>query len=114
MPTPTHEYRATVTIPLHGSDRQMSLAKAEAGPILDRALADIAELASVKALGVEPVLKDTTVRLGTKKTAPIQPVSQSAPDASAIADRTPPHLLSPDGADARETAHPTRHRATEG
>lgn len=57
---PSHEYRIAVTIPLSGSDRVQSAAKAKISPLIDEFEAQ------VKALGLQVTVEDTTVKLKVK------------------------------------------------
>jgi hypothetical protein len=98
----THTYSTTIAVPLSGSDRHMSAAKAAIAPIIDKAVADIA------ALGHTPKVEDKTVRVrGTKEVAPDPlPMTPIAPGAVELATDAPVGV----GGAAHETPTERPHR----
>ena len=66
--THSHEYRVTLTVPLSGSDREQSANKAKIHPLID----DLEE--KIKALGLDVLIEDSTVKLGRGKKAPVSAV----------------------------------------
>lgn len=73
--TNTHEYRISIVVPLSGSDREQSKAKAQIAPLLDKLEEDI------RALGLTVAVEDNTVKLGRGKNGKAAAAGQPAADA---------------------------------